>query len=99
MYEIVWEFQAAPEREREFESFYSSTGPWVDLFRRDPGFLGTELIRPREPGGWYQTIDRWDSRASYERFRHQWASEYEALDQACEALTLEERPVRTRIIQ
>jgi heme-degrading monooxygenase HmoA len=99
VYEVIWEFQPAPEREREFESFYGSTGPWVDLFRRDPGFLGTELIRPREPGGWYQTIDCWDSRASYERFRQQWASEYEALDQACAALTLEERPLRTRTIQ
>ena len=99
MYEIVWEFQPVPDREHEFESFYGSTGPWVDLFRRDTGFLGTELIRPREPGGWYRTIDRWESPAAFERFRQHWASDYEALDRACESLTIGERPVSRGIVQ
>jgi hypothetical protein len=93
MYEIVWEFQPALHREREFESAYGSTGPWVALFRRDPGYLGTELVVPREPGGWYRTIDRWESLAAYERFRQTWDADYVALDRACGALTLHERPL------
>jgi hypothetical protein len=95
VYEIVWEFQPAPRRERDFESVYGPAGLWVDLFRRDPGFLGTELIVPREPGGWYRTIDRWESAAAYERFRQRWGSEYEALDETCESLTSAERAVST----
>jgi hypothetical protein len=72
VHEIVWEFQPAPRRERDFESVYGPTGLWVELFRRDPGYLGSELIPPREPGGWYRTIDRWESVAAYERFREAW---------------------------
>jgi heme-degrading monooxygenase HmoA len=93
VYEIVWEFQPAPDCEREFESVYGASGAWVELFRRDAGFLGTELVRPRQPGEWYRTIDRWDSRTSYQRFRERWAAEYEALDRASERLTRAERPV------
>jgi hypothetical protein len=96
VYEVIWEFQPAPRREHDFESVYGPTGPWDALFRRDAGYLGTELITPHEPGGWYRTIDRWESAAAYERFRHTWRSEYEALDRACEDLTSAERPVSAR---
>jgi antibiotic biosynthesis monooxygenase len=95
VYEIVWEFQAAPRRERDFESVYGPAGLWAALFRRDPGYLGTELISPRESGGWYRTIDRWVSAGAYERFRQRWGSEYSALDHECESLTSDERPVST----
>jgi hypothetical protein len=93
VYEIVWEFRPAPHRERDFEVAYGPTGPWAELFHRDPGFLGTELITPREPGGWYRTIDRWESAAAYERFRQTWSADYAALDDACTALTSDERAV------
>jgi heme-degrading monooxygenase HmoA len=95
VYEIVWEFQPAPGRERDFESVYGPAGLWAALFRRDPGYLGTELIAPRESGGWYRTIDRWESAAAYERFRQTWDSAYTALDQACESLTSVERQMST----
>ena len=78
MHEIVWDFQPARGREREFEAAYGSTGPWVALFRRDPSYIGTELVAPREAGGWYRTIDRWESAAAYERFRQTWDAEYVA---------------------
>jgi antibiotic biosynthesis monooxygenase len=94
VYEIVWEFRPARDRERDFESVYGPRGVWTALFRRDPGYLGTQLVPPRESGGWYRTIDRWESAAAYERFRHAWGSEYRALDDACESLTSDERAVR-----
>jgi hypothetical protein len=93
VYEIVWEFLPAPGREREFEVAYAPSGPWVELFRLGSGYLGSELIPPREPGSWYRTIDRWESREAYEAFRRAFRSEYDALDSACERLTLQERPV------
>lgn len=94
MYEVVWEFRPAPGRERDFESAYGPDGDWVELFRRGAGYLGTELIPPREAGGWYRTIDRWESAAAYEGFRRAWGAAYAALDRACESLTSEERAVR-----
>ena len=94
MHEIIWEFRPAPNRERDFEIAYGPSGPCVGRFRRGPGYLGTELIAAREPGGWYRTVDRWESAAAYQRFRATWHAEYAALDKACESLTSEERPVR-----
>ncbi len=38
----------------------------------------------------YFTMDFWDSRQAHEQFRREHAREYEALDQACERLTLQE---------
>ena len=93
MHEIVWEFQPSPGRERDFESVYGPTGPWTALFRRDPGYRGTELIAPRESAGWSRTIDRWESAEAYERFRQTWTAAYQALDQECMALTACERAV------
>lgn len=93
MYEVVWEFLPAFHREREFEAAYGPGGPWVELFKGASGYIGTELIPPRETGGWYRTIDRWESAADYERFRKAWSVEYEALDETCASLTSDERAV------
>jgi hypothetical protein len=38
----------------------------------------------------FVVIDRWASRNAYERFRKEFASEYEELDQKCLSLTEEE---------
>ncbi|HVZ15625.1 MAG TPA: antibiotic biosynthesis monooxygenase, partial [Terriglobales bacterium] len=69
MIEIVWEFEVAPGCERDFEKHYGPEGTWVDLFRRDPAFQGTSLLRDRETLARYITIDRWNDRRSYEAFR------------------------------
>ena len=91
VYEIVWEFRPAQRRERDFETTYGPAGPWAALFRLASGYLGTELIPPAESGGWYRTIDRWESAAAYEQFRAAFRAEYDALDRACEPLTSTER--------
>ena len=89
---IRWTFHARPGRETEFEAAYGPEGPWVTLFRRAPGYLGTTLQRLPGRPGWYETVDVWGSAASYAAFRQASATEYEELDAACEALTLEEVP-------
>jgi heme-degrading monooxygenase HmoA len=57
------------------------------LFGEAPGYLGTDLLRALDGSGRYLTVDRWQSRAAYEEFGTCHASAYQALDQACEALT------------
>ena len=39
----------------------------------------------------YLTMDRWESRAAYEEFRAQFATEYEELDRECEGLAVIEK--------
>jgi hypothetical protein len=54
------------------------------------GFGGTRLLRPAEPGGWWLTIDRWNSSANFEAFIHVFGEKYRALDARLEGIAGEE---------
>jgi heme-degrading monooxygenase HmoA len=87
----IWEYRVRPESVAAFEAAYGPDGGWVRLFRRHDGYLGTELLRDAADATSYRTIDRWLSRADRDRCRQEAAAEFEAIDRACEALTVEER--------
>jgi heme-degrading monooxygenase HmoA len=80
MYVILWRFRTVVGQESEFERAYGPSGEWALLFRRDDGYLGTELLRSSENLRDYLTLDRWISRAAYEAFRASWSGEYRRLD-------------------
>ncbi len=86
----VWKFQPPEGREQEFETAYSGTGRWAELFKRAPGFRGTSLLKPVQPGGWWLTLDRWDSIGDFEAFGHDFGDEYRALDAELEGIAGEE---------
>ena len=44
MYVILWRFRPVVGQESEFERAYGPSGEWARLFRRDEGYLGTELL-------------------------------------------------------
>ena len=90
-YRIIWEFRPAQGRVNGFELAYGADGRWAELFRRAQGYLGTELSPPEAPGGWYRTVDMWESEEAYEAFRQAFSAEYAALDAACTELTSDER--------
>jgi heme-degrading monooxygenase HmoA len=85
---LVWEFAPAAGRAAEFERAYGPDGDWARFFRRDPAFLGTELLRGA--AGRYLTIDRWRTRGAFEAFKTRHADEYAAIDRRMEALTSRE---------
>lgn len=60
------------------------------LFRRAPGYLDTRLLKDRDVPGRCVTVDRWESEAAYRAYRERFAAEHDAIDRACEALTVEE---------
>ena len=86
MFTRVWRFRPVAGAEGVFERVYGPTGVWVALFRRGPGYLGTELQRLADGSGEYLTLDRWESRAAWEAFRREHAAAYEALDRQCKLL-------------
>jgi heme-degrading monooxygenase HmoA len=90
MVEIVWEFQVTTGKEAEFERHYRPEGTWVQLFRRSPAFIRTELLRDCEASGRYLTIDCWGDLASYDEFRAKFAAEYKRIDARMESLTQSE---------
>ena len=88
---VVWQFQVSPYNRIEFEKAYRNDGVWAQLFRKDPAYVRTTLVREAEHAGSYLTIDIWKDRESYLEFKHRFAAEYSKIDSQCEALTESER--------
>jgi heme-degrading monooxygenase HmoA len=86
-YVIVWEFLARRGEERRFESAFGSDGEWVSLFKRAPGYLGTQLCRDARNARRYATVDYWTCPEAYRAFRLRWRDRFEAIDERCRALT------------
>jgi len=87
MYVIIWEYHVKAERAVEFEKIYASDGEWADLFTKEDGYLGTELLCDSNEPLHYMTIDRWVSSDTYHSFRARWQAEYKVLDEHCQNLT------------
>ena len=90
MFVIIWEFRVKAEQLAEFEKIYGEDGAWVELFQKQSGYLGTELLHDPQNRERYITIDRWSSSADYEVFLSQSKKDYEELDSQCEGLTEQE---------
>ena len=86
----VWKFKPPSGREAEFERGYSGSGAWARLFDRAPGFRGTRLFPPAQAGGWWLTIDHWESSADFEAFQRDFGDEYHELDAELEDVAGEE---------
>ena len=91
----IWKFRPPQDREREFELAYGADGVWAALFGRARGYFGTILHRPSEPGGWWLTIDRWNSAGDFEAFSSDLGEEYRALDAELEDIAGDEEFVGT----
>jgi heme-degrading monooxygenase HmoA len=83
---IVWEYMARPDRLDEFEALYRPDGPWVQLFKRSPGFMSTTLMRDVNDAHRFVIADRWNSGESYEAFKREFAADYTALSERGERL-------------
>jgi heme-degrading monooxygenase HmoA len=90
VYVVVWSFDVADEQRAAFERAYGPDGAWARLFIRSPGYLGTELLHDAEHPDRWLTVDRWVSLEAYAAFHETWKADYEALDDACAALTRRE---------
>jgi heme-degrading monooxygenase HmoA len=87
MHLIVWEYRVKAACTAEFEKIYGNNGDWVELFQRESGYAGTELLHNEQDPQRYITIDRWTSQEAYDRFHVQHQDEYESLDIKCQGLT------------
>jgi len=90
MFIAVWRFRVRSGQEHAFESGYKGDGDWAQLFRRAPGYIGTELLRAANERE-YLTIDRWESAAAFEAFKQNFGAEYAQLDEKCGAMTEHEQ--------
>lgn len=91
MYCYVWEYRVPEDRVQAFEAGYGPDGGWVALFRRDPAYVRTDLLRDLSDPRRYVTVDVWASREACMAFRERFRAEFDALDEAGEEWTDEER--------
>lgn len=87
----MWQYVIKSSCREAFLAAYNADGAWTELFSRDPAYFGTILIQDTENQDRYVTIDFWRSAADRDAFRERFRDEFDALDAACESLTLEER--------
>src|SRR5215207_2770770 len=90
MFVQIWQFRVPSEKVDEFREVYGSAGAWAALFRRDAGFLGTELLNSTTHPNIFLTIDRWISPEAWAAFLRAWGDEYAALDRRCQELSVAE---------
>ena len=90
MFLRVWQFRVPSEKADEFRAFYGPDGDWARLFRREAGFLDTELLHSATHPNIYLTIDRWASVEAWAAFLRGWGDEYAALDHRSKSLIVSE---------
>jgi heme-degrading monooxygenase HmoA len=90
MIEVYYRYTVHSAQARAFEHAYGQNGPWVALFKRHKGFIRTRLFRQKADEHVYLTIDVWESKEAYDRFRSENAEEYLRLDRQLAMLKLEE---------
>jgi len=90
MYLYLWRYRVRPECQAEFIDTYGPAGGWVRLFRSDPAYLGTRLLRDTNEPDCFLTIDCWESECLCAAFRERNRAAFDALDLASARLTSEE---------
>ena len=90
---VLWEFTVPQSHLDAFELAYDRHGIWAQLFRRDSAYRETILIKDNGQSGRYLTIDVWDDKNSYLRFKDRFADDYQTIDKKCEKLTNAERQI------
>lgn len=93
MFVALWEFEVKPGYEEKFEKVYGAEGAWAELFARDTAYRGTRLVKDLERERVYLTLDFWETRETYEKFKKENAVQYEGIDRACDGLTVCEKRV------
>jgi heme-degrading monooxygenase HmoA len=93
MFVALSEFEVKPGCQERFENVYGPDGDWARLFRRDPQYKETRLVRDAFRPATYLTLDFWNSVHAYEEFLAMHEPEYKKLDALCEGLTTKERRV------
>jgi heme-degrading monooxygenase HmoA len=91
MFLILWEFEVKPGEEVAFEKVYGPEGLWVQLFRGDPRYRETKLLKDPSRSGIYFTLDFWESENDYNRFKQTNQEAYAKMDKATESLTIREQ--------
>jgi heme-degrading monooxygenase HmoA len=93
LFVALWEFEVKPGSEEKFEKVYGADGAWARLFVQDAAYRGTRLVKDVERERVYLTLDFWETREAYEKFKKENAGEYERIDREFEGMTVQEKNI------
>jgi len=91
LFVALWEFEVKPGYEEKFEKVYGVDGAWAKLFSRDTEYRGTRLVKDVGRERVYLTLDFWETREAYEKFKKENAAGYDRIDRECEEMTAGEK--------
>ena len=92
MLHIVWTYRIHPEQEAAFVEYYGPEGDWVRFFRQaGASYRGTTLLQDDVDPQRYLTIDVWEERADFDRFKRSHKAEYDEHDAHCARFTIDEK--------
>ena len=98
MFVILWEYEVKPGCEEVFEEVYGPKGDWARLFRTDPHYRETRLLRDASRSRCYFTLDYWDTEKDFSLVKDQRGAGDAELDCSTEGLTLSERRVASSTV-
>ena len=73
----IWNFWVKKGKEDEFIKM--NHVDWPRLFRRSPGYTGTEILKKGDEPEVYITIDRWKSKEAFDDFLNNNRTDYDIL--------------------
>ena len=90
MIEVFYRYHVHPAQQTAFMQAFGPVGPWARLFALAPGFVRSRLFAHKREPNVYVTIDLWESKAAYDRFRSERSDESTRLDRELHLLFIEE---------
>lgn len=91
MHVILWRFEVKEEYVDNFISAYDPNGTWAEFFRKDQDYKGTRLLCDVENKLIFVTMDMWESKESFGKFKKKYEEEYYKLDSEFEKFTIAEK--------
>ena len=89
----MWEFRVKPDSVGGFIKLYGPDGDWVKLFANAEGYIRTELHRDVHESMRFVTIDYWESIEHLQRFRTEFATKIDEIDEIGDAMTESEEQI------
>lgn len=89
----MWEFKVKSDSVDRFMKLYGSDGEWVQLFSKAEGYVRTKLHRDVDQPLRFVTVDYWESKNHFRRFRTDFAAKFDEIDKMGEELTESETQI------
>jgi quinol monooxygenase YgiN len=90
---VVWQFETAPDRSRDFEQFYGADGEWTRLSRKSRSFLGSSFLKDLASPSRYLLVEYWSEMLVYEKHLADFQAQLRTLETRREEFLVKAEPL------